>query len=464
MAEYTCDICNRKFDETEKKLTKDKYKCMLHCEKDLKSDYSIMFDTIFKNTISKTHVHNLLKLDKIHFPINWDANILKGYSNKEFSECIFHEKLVHTGQINTFINCSFEEYTVVFSNIGNKVNNLSFENCKFNKLYLKNTIFTEKIFRFTNENKFYDIGTINIDSCEFEKDFLIISQNEEEPVFTVKEINLNHSTFHKKVKVQFCDIEKGDFYNTKFKDLADFYQSKFNKVNFERTDFEGITVFSEAEFNCDVFFKYTKFLSTTIFRDTVIHKKLDLRDSIFGNESDAIFLDITSTSRKVTVDDKVEFIGEPKDIKVSNRETARLIKSFYDYSNNVIEGNRFYKLEMIEKEKEIKLFKQPFNWLVFKFHRVSSNHSQYWLLPIFWIFFISFFYVSVPSDHSFYEGIYHRINLGSALLDKMANYINPFSIITERGNLSFSDLIYRVTIAYLIYQFIVSVRQNTRRK
>ena len=74
--------------------------------------------------------------------------------------------------------------------------------------------------------------------------------------FKIKKLDLTNSTFEKdtKVKIQFCDVNDAIFYNTKFKDLADFYQSKFEKVNFERTDFEKISVFSESEFNCDLDF------------------------------------------------------------------------------------------------------------------------------------------------------------------------------------------------------------------
>ena len=49
-------------------------------------------------------------------------------------------------------------------------------------------------------------------------------------------------------------------------------------------------------------------------------------------------------------------------------------------------------------------------------------------------------------------------------LDVIADKINPFSIMTSKDPITFGLLIFKITIAYLIYQFIVSVRQNTRRK
>lgn len=45
-----------------------------------------------------------------------------------------------------------------------------------------------------------------------------------------------------------------------------------------------------------------------------------------------------------------------------------------------------------------------------------------------------------------------------------SNSINPFSIMIGNEKLTFLGLIYKITIAYLIYQLIISIRQNTRRK
>ena len=49
-------------------------------------------------------------------------------------------------------------------------------------------------------------------------------------------------------------------------------------------------------------------------------------------------------------------------------------------------------------------------------------------------------------------------------LTDLANVINPFSIMTKGDTLNLGMLIFKVIITYLIYQFVVSVRQNTRRK
>ena len=323
----------------------------------------------------------------------------------------------------------------------------------------------------------------------------------------LNQLNLEHSKFYQKVKIQECSIKtETSFFNTSFKELADFYRTKFDTVIFERTDFEKISVFSEVKFNKGVDFKYVKFLGKSIFRDTVIKEKLNLRNTIF--DDDANFLDITSIERPPSSDNNDEFIGETTPIKVENRETARVIKDFYDKSNNIIEANKFYALEMQEREKELNIDKKStfFDWLIFKMHRMASNYSTNWSQALFWIVFLSMMYTlelkGLPMltiyatalipililEYIFKNKqiiyritdylvliilavlIYFFIDFRTLysidpmkLLTDISQNINMFSIFKGKS-IGFGEFIYKVIMGYLIYQLIISVRQNTRRK
>lgn len=472
------------------------------------------------------------------------------YQSKDFENCEFHDKLI-------FDN-------IIFNENKSKTLNLDFKNTKFKELNISNTTF-EKGLRFYKESniEYLDIKNckirnlfiaakvpiIDLDSNKKEIDRFVIKPNNLKSLtisnslinkdFLLNDegnnsksnldfLNLRESTFKGKAKIKFFNfIKYADFYNTKFEDLADFSETKFYKVNFEETDFKNIAVFIESKFHCDVDFKCTKFLGTSIFRDTVITGELNLRDTIF--KENANFLDITSKSRKVYDEEKKDFIhiGELEDIKVSNRETARVIKNFFDSSNNIIEANRFYKLEMKKREEELeKSFdkgKNIFEYLIFKFHGLSSNHSQNPLLAFFWIYLFSMFYsffefnskkqeYSDKFQFSYFEIIFEKISLNQDLfsfliiigtifimsvifslitkfkevglcslflifitilyiiytkdycLSIVSNSFNPFSIMTGKDSLNIITLIYKIVIAYLIYQFIISIRQNTRRK
>lgn len=156
-----------------------------------------------------------------------------------------------------------------------------------------------------------------------------------------------------------------------------------------------------------------------------------------------------------------------------------------------------------ELEKDFKEGKNFFEWLVFKIHGLSSNHSQNWLLALFWILSFTFTFLTIEFVNAhylthmldyilidililllfvygsyliieyekinkfFYIGIYY-IFYGffskDWLLECFSNKLNPFSIMTGDEELTFGALIYKIIIAYLIYQFIISIRQNTRRK
>ncbi len=166
----------------------------------------------------------------------------------------------------------------------------------------------------------------------------------------------------------------------------------------------------------------------------------------------------------------------------------------------------FYALEMKEREKELNPKKDFFEWLVFKFHGLSSNHSQDWTLVLFWIININFFYsylnietnmwmlafkilfslililligcmiVKIPEDNEkkrwlttipitivcyfFYGYLVEK----DWLLSEYSKNLNPFSIMRADEAINFGTLLFKIIIAYLIYQLIISIRQNTRRK
>lgn len=419
-----------------------------------------------------------------------------------FRRCTFSEEWHHIfcNEIQ-YIECQFENFVIQNPSEDKRiVENHLLYNCSFRNIRCSGARFKKRFFKFNNINEYKKIDHIELRYCEFDEDFILtITDNdtkEDKEYFDVLSIDFEHSIFYGKVKLQYCDIkEKANFYNTKFIDLADFYRTKFNEVIFERTDFEKVAVFSEALFNQDVNFKYSKFLGYSVFRDTVIKGKLDLRNTIFDSNADANFLDITSEERKRD-EETQEFYGDPKVIQVANRETARLIKSFYEYSNNIIESNKFYALEMKEREQELdKSFKDRKNvieWIIFKLHGLSSNHSQDPVTPILWILNIAYIYsiwtsslqldniLSYPScvivlfamlsKNKWYYKAILAVNLvlpslaSFVTLAAIADKINPFSIMTSKDPITFGLLLFKITIAYLIYQFIVSVRQNTRRK
>ena len=333
-----------------------------------------------------------------------------------------------------------EELNMIISEL-----NVSFKNCKF----LDNVELSR--YNFTK--------VLEIKNCTFEKNLI-----------------LKNVIFKKgsKIRIKNCSvIEYVNFENTTFEDLADFNNTSFNKINFYKTTFKDIAVFTETIFNKKVDFKHTTFEKLSIFRNSEFKDSINLKDAIFKEKAN--FLEIKT--------------------KVANRETARIIKDSFEQQNNIIEANKFYALEMKEREKELSPKKDFFEWLVFKVHNISSNHSQDWFSCLLWIIIFSFVVGLFNQKYYFEVDKYIFISLillvpifiglifdetkrkiGLSLfiilfywntsinLNFVSNLINPFSIMTGKDELTFGILIYKITIAYLIYQLIISIRQNTRRK
>ena len=338
---------------------------------------------------------------------------------------------------------------------------------QFNKVFkLTNCIFWEEA---DFHNLKFSTGLL-FDKCIFENGLI-----------------LKNMFFYKgsKVRIQNCpQIMNSNFKNTTFEDLADFYNSTFTgSAVFEKTNFQDIAVFSEATFLEDIDFKYTSFDKLAQFKNTKFHNALNLENTIIKEEIN--FLGIKKGIQDLSID-------------VANRETARIIKHSFERQDNIIEANKFYAIEMKEREKELEQNKNKTEWIIFILHKLSSNHSQEWFLPLLLImnltFIFSHFQFYCIDNQTAYSTIPLILNVLVSLFvlfesnyaDKLiysiasyfiysfmtnddslcivANNFNPFSIMTGKDSLTFQILIYKSAIAYLVYQFIVSVRQNTRRK
>ena len=460
---YTCkcESCHREFDEEEYQITQDKNKCILHCEKDenflINIEYVKEFHYVFYHFIN-----NISEERRRFYDENGEnEKDLKKYEIKNFIFPNFKNK--------TYLRLIDEDQNVnIFNNITEKNIDVVFENCRF----LGDFDLSKEIINF---NLIFNNVKIN------------------------GKLDLSETIFKdfSKVRIKDCEVKNADFYNTKFNNLADFFQTKFNEVNFKRTTFKDISVFTKVTFKDDIDFEYTTFEKLAQFKETIFEKKLNFEDTIIKDK-------INFLKTKTVNNENL------KPENIANRETARIIKDSFEQQNNIIEANKFYALEMKEREKELerdlKEGKNIFEWLVFKVHGLSSNHSQNWLLTLFWIviftlnysflncisqnnenhliFFslISMIVLYVIADFlndyiddkflhftimiifSFIYYLAYGFTSKDFYLKTFSNNLNPFSIMTELSKLDFSTMLYKIIIAYLIYQLIISIRQNTRRK
>lgn len=446
--------------------------CILHCKKDswnsLEKDelnkkielfWETLRDKLYSScqNINETCLVEGIIFSKCEEGLNFNYPINKNEENGNFTCKI----LFASDRTYVFKNCTFLEKLDLKELDLEK--DLTFDNCTFNQ-----------------EITFYkscNSSLIFINDCNF------CSNN----------IDLSNRIFKSNLYFKDCkNIKKLDLYNSTIQGSASFRGSNLNEVNFEKTEFNNVAVFNETIFQNNVDFKYTSFDDRVYFQDVTIQGELNLSSTIFKDEVN--FLGIKNKDGK-----------ELETENITNRETARIIKHSFEKLNNIIEANKFYILEMQKRERELSSkFKEKdwSDWVVFKFHKISSNHSQDWLLALLWMInltlvYTAFQFVEAIDSHWLYLYSFFNIGFIIILIECLAyleiqksykglfflififlNWIiygfitNDFSlcfasnIFNPLGKepLTFGALIYKSLIAYLIYQFIISIRQNTRRK
>ncbi|MEM5558638.1 hypothetical protein AAHK07_08945 [Aliarcobacter cryaerophilus] len=397
------------FKDCNQEVYDDSDKCILHCEKD---------DLLEKKIMN-------------YFGGNKDIDNFWNTFNKKLKENIE----------NNFLKFTLEN--IIFPSMSKDKKYIEVELQKIKYLELKNCTFLD----FIDMSNFLLVQNLVINDCTFKENVLF-----------EKRIFRGHFFFQS--NEVFKNIK---FFNMEFNGTCSFTNNKFkNELTFNNVRFNDIALFNNSEIE-DLFFQ------NTFFR------------------KEANFLDIKLS-------------------KVGSRETARIIKDSFEKQNNIIEANKYYALEMKEREKELekdlKNCKNFFEWLVFKIHGISSNHSQDWLLALFWI--ISFTFLSVTIEKIFSSSltssdkgvlsllvfsmivasniylsnskrVYYLISIfihyciysiftQDLLLKCFSKTLNPFSLMQTDDPINGLQLLYKIIIAYLIYQFIVSIRQNTRRK
>lgn len=292
--------------------------------------------------------------------------------------------------------------------------------------------------------------------------------------------------------------EEIDFTSLRFANNITFKETCNLKkgINFSNNSFtHNITVkaVNNIDINCKntIFDKYIDFsnlkINSLLLSNTTFNENINLMESTLS-----LPLDLTNTIIK----SNINFLNFKSE--VANRQTARILKNEFDKQGDIIEANIFYAKEMKMREIELSPSKNFFDWIVFKVHNISSKHSQDWLLPLLWILVISimythlqFFTLNIKNELNTLPMVVNLLLLIILIFDLkkleritivvfsyliygaitkdwtlycVSNNINPFSIMTGEEKLTSHLLIYKIIIAYLIYQLVISIRQNTKRK
>ncbi len=494
MSDYICSVCGEKF-KYNGFFDKEQNKCFLHCDKLNEKDYS-KFGVLLEYFILDKRINTLeinksiddldnyfkqgyLVFKNVVFPYNSCFKLFDFYDERK----ILFEKC-------TFLDSGFHKLNL---------EKLKFNDCLFyRKKYPQKVILTaNKIFFSSLECKNFYFSTSNTESANI----VIRDSNFEELDLVDLSLELDNVKVKNKISLY-------SFSNKNQKIIIN-NNSFINKIIGTSTNFDLLSIIDS--FICDiVFFFISPKINNLNIQNSTLENGIDLNNSIIKDRLSLINskiknkkLDLSNTS----LPNNMNFLNAK--LEVENRETARIIKDSFDRQNNFIEANKYYAIEMKHYDNELKWKDNLKEKLIFKFHDWSSEHSQNWVLPLFWILLFSMGYGVIEYlflggnksvDESLYANILGILFIGLSipfiidnilenkgfkkyfssfifsttgvylyitndlLLELPAKAINPFSIMYDGDSINGIELIFKIIITYLIYQLIISIRQNTRRK
>lgn len=319
----------------------------------------------------------------------------------------------------------------------------SFENLKFEQV--SGSIDSTDAFYFD----FCTFDRIDIINCFFKPRFYINPKHKDDKRnFTCKiaALNIQDTVFEKNFKLHECEIEHIELNNVDFEKNADFYLTQFiqkKPLKFKALNFRGLSLFGECVFNAKLILEYVTFEKLTHFREATFKMGIDLDKT--NIEKDMNFYGTKGLDTK-------------KSFENTSQETYRIIKNSFMKVGNTIESNKYHSLELEKKKIDLcsfstfKSFRKFQEFLVFEVHYLVSGHSRHWILPLFWIAIVGF-YTALAFD-----------------MTSISNYVNNafkyMAIVDFDDSLKKMPWLYllnKAILGYLYYQFVTSVRKDTRK-
>lgn len=352
-----------------------------------------------------------------------------------------------------FDNCNFEHPVKMDAEILKQDDRTKEKGLTRNDVYFKDCIFYSlemgsiAILNKSVNQRIHILGgkikELRIQNVEVESKFYVNKQSKFNSETTIIEsLNITNSTFKKNFKLHSCEIKNFVLEDTDFKKQADFYKSNFlnednNDIMFNAINFDDLTIFEKCQFQKKLIFTYVTFNEHCHFRKAVFKQGLDL-------EKANIMKDMNFFG--------VECLDSRESKEKTSQETYRIIKNNFSKIGNTIEANKYHALELgihnknTWSQREVTLTLLS-NGIVSFLFLITSNFAKWWFLPLFWIFIVGAITASNLGDMSF-------VNIMKYTIITKYNYMDEHPILF---------LFNKASLGFLYYQFILSVRKNTRK-
>lgn len=444
--------------------------------------------------------------------VSFRQSIFKGIVN--FEKVIFRDKVFFSGACFNnkadfygtffenqafFYRTTFESDTVFDGTVFE--NDAVFDGTTFHDVVFTDSIF-EKIAHFKSifKNQADFSNTVFKNKADF------------------KGIFENYAIFH---ETTFLEAH----FNATFKALALFSSLKNSTIlNFSHAKFEKDSAIEFRNFKVDKFkIEHLQNLSSSFkVTDVIVSNLFELSDTDLGKVELNNFdlrvckeVVIKDSSFYGAIFNNVKWGKITEDRFKASRDIFRQLKHVLDQQGNIIEANRFYSLEMKEYKKELEAQSLGIdNWqdkLVFFLHEKVSNFSQSWFLPLTWfiVLGIGFSLYKIARTSTFepfqdWDLLMPTLLISSWIIGKLlsdtieifkntqlefyspsilliifylfsvnnplnefAKIVNPLGIIRDNEVYKGSEFIWflhKILMTFIIYQFIVALRRQTKRK
>lgn len=417
--------------------------------------------------------------------------------------------------INKFLDekkITDKEYLILFSDdiedyflssYGGKVHTRSKEDKNSFREDFVRTLF--KVIQLQEDKDSLDLTYIKFHKCNFHSIFN--GYNIE------KEINFSSAQF--KEKTSFKDI--------KFLEKAIFTNVIFDKnVNLNQASFKKEADFSNVLFKGNTSFKYAQFKDNAIFKNSECEKLFDISDTYFNNLNLDNFFTVKANYLRIHGSDYLWISSK----HIETKETARILKTYFEEKKNNIEADKFFAIEMDKYRDEITSNSNPFmafflnqDYFVLTLNKFISDFGRDWIRPLLIMFIFGYLsalgYVSflIENDIESAKALLQSKNrfffiilglLFSLLLyllyimldsffmlisffifmmcyifiiiyfpefrninNDISKLVNPLNIFRGKDyfeHIAPYGMLVKLIMSVLIYQFIMAFRQTTRRK
>lgn len=334
-----------------------------------------------------------------------------------------------------------------------------FSGCELNELVLDGVTLDIPLFPPLAE-KGMRLARLELKNCTLQQKLMIHNLK------GVKSITFVSTVFENKFAMLRCQCEKFFAEDTNFNGLTDFYKTRFDDFQMEKSIFREFAGFEKCTFGLvgavsksPVTLRYVTFYSFINFRAAYFNQALDLRDTNSQQQPNFLDAEFSDTAKKTT-----------------DRETFRIIKHSFDAVGNRIEAHKYFAYEMQAYRRELKASKakkKPGNRrerILLALNAAISSHGQDYGKALAWLLAAVAINAVVLANHQYQwwllpEPIQNFLWNIAAVANGFANGFLPLRSLLgdELQPLAFWVLIAMVIISTLTWHVLVAIRRHARR-